>query len=95
MAVGPRGPFGERLAAWVSAAISARFCSGVRPDAMCTLMRGIRRPPGSPGVDELMPVGGGTPIVHAGGVVGAVGVSGATEEQDQEIADAAVAALGV
>lgn len=47
----------------------------------------------TPGVDELMPVGGGTPIVHDGLIVGAVGVSGATEEQDQEIADAAVAAL--
>lgn len=48
----------------------------------------------TPGVDELMPVGGGTPVLHDGMVVGAVGVSGATEEQDQQIADAAVAAVG-
>lgn len=47
----------------------------------------------TPGVDDLMPVGGGAPVMHAGAVIGAVGVSGATEEQDQQIADAAVAAL--
>lgn len=45
------------------------------------------------GVDELMPIGGGSPVIHDGAVIGAIGVSGATEQQDQEIADVAVAAL--
>ena len=45
-------------------------------------------------VDELMPVGGGVPVVVDGSVAGAVGVSGATEEQDHEIAAAAVASIG-
>ncbi len=47
----------------------------------------------TPGVDDLMPVGGGAPVMVDGAVVGAVGVSGATEEQDQEIAEAGVSAV--
>ena len=41
-------------------------------------------------VEELITVGGGVPAVVDGGVAGAIGVSGATEQQDHEIADAAV-----
>ncbi len=47
----------------------------------------------APKVGELMAVGGAAPISIDGMVAGAVGVSGATEKQDQEIAEAAVAAL--
>jgi uncharacterized protein GlcG (DUF336 family) len=36
---------------------------------------------------------GGIPLQHEGQVVGAVGVSGGTGEQDQAIAEAAVAAF--
>ena len=54
-----------------------------------TLLHGL-----APKIDRLMAVGGGTPIVVAGQVAGAVGVSGATEEQDQQIADTAAATLG-
>ncbi|WP_035693063.1 GlcG/HbpS family heme-binding protein [Azospirillum halopraeferens] len=36
-------------------------------------------------------IGGGVPILHDGTVVGAIGVAGALEEQDMEIAAAALA----
>lgn len=44
-------------------------------------------------VDDLITVGGGVPVVVAGRVAGAIGVSGATEQQDHEIAEAAVTAV--
>lgn len=50
-----------------------------------TLLHGV-----SGNVDELIPVGGGVPVLIDGEVAGAIGVSGATEEQDHEIARAAV-----
>jgi uncharacterized protein GlcG (DUF336 family) len=48
----------------------------------------------APKIDRLMAVGGGTPVLVDGQLAGAVGVSGATEEQDQDIADAAARAVG-
>ncbi len=75
--------------AWTAAA------SGTRGSDICdvfgsdpTLLHAL-----APKVDELMAVGGATPIAMAGGVAGAIGVSGATEEQDQQIADAGAAAV--
>lgn len=53
-----------------------------------TLVHGLQG-----GVDMLMAVGGATPILIDGELAGAVGVSGATEEQDQQIADAAAASI--
>jgi uncharacterized protein GlcG (DUF336 family) len=44
-------------------------------------------------VDELITVGGGVPIMVDGAVAGAVGVSGATEQQDHEVASGAVATV--
>lgn len=41
----------------------------------------------------LAVVGGGTPIFHKGKLIGAIGVGGATPDQDQARADAAVAAI--
>ena len=41
---------------------------------------------------KILPLAGGVPIVVNGVVVGAVGVSGATSEQDEEVARAAVSA---
>lgn len=38
-------------------------------------------------------IGGGLPVTHEGAVVGAIGVAGALEEQDMEIAAAALAAV--
>lgn len=43
-------------------------------------------------IDEIMPVAGGVPIVVDGKVVGAIGVSGASSAQDDEVARAAIAA---
>lgn len=43
-------------------------------------------------LDEIMPVAGGVPIIIDGRVVGAIGVSGASSAQDDEIARAAIAA---
>jgi len=78
-----------RKKAWTAAA------SGLRTEALRdvflgdpTLLHGL-----TPKVEMLMAVGGGTPIVSDGVVAGAVGISGATEEQDQEIADAAASVV--
>lgn len=76
--------------AWTAAS------SGSRTDALRevvnadpTLLHGLQ-----PGVEMFMAVGGGTPVVVDGVLAGAVGVSGATEDQDQQIADAAAASIG-
>jgi uncharacterized protein GlcG (DUF336 family) len=42
----------------------------------------------------LMPVPGGVPIKQGGGLLGAVGVSGASSEQDREVAEAGASAIG-
>lgn len=46
-------------------------------------------------VDGLLPVAGGVPIVIDGKVVGAIGVSGASQTEDDEVAHTALAALTV
>ena len=43
---------------------------------------------------RVMPVGGGVPIVVGGRVVGGIGISGGTAQQDQDAAEAALRALG-
>jgi uncharacterized protein GlcG (DUF336 family) len=48
----------------------------------------VRRP-------RFVGFGGGLPIVERGALIGAVGISGASEEQDDAIADAARAALNL
>ncbi len=53
-----------------------------------TLLHGL-----SPKIDQLMAVGGGIPVMVDGQVAGAVGVSGATEEQDEQIATAGATAI--
>jgi uncharacterized protein GlcG (DUF336 family) len=45
-------------------------------------------------VDGVLPMQGGVPVVVDGKVVGAVGVSGATAAQDEQVALAAVQSLG-
>jgi uncharacterized protein GlcG (DUF336 family) len=42
---------------------------------------------------KIVIFGGGIPLMRDGGVVGAVGVSGGTVDQDQEVAEAGVAAF--
>ena len=75
--------------AWTAAASGARTADlrtvfGADP----ALLHGL-----APMVDRLLAVGGGAPIrvddPSNGGVAGAIGVSGATEDQDQQIADLA------
>lgn len=44
-------------------------------------------------IDGIVPVAGGVPIVIDGRVVGAIGVSGASSAQDDEVARAAIAAV--
>ncbi len=75
--------------AWTAAA------AGVSTDRLAadfvpvpTLLHGVAAK-----VDDLLAVGGGVPVVVDGRVVGAIAVSGATEEQDHDIAAAAVAAV--
>lgn len=44
-------------------------------------------------IDGIVPVAGGVPVVVDGRVVGAIGVSGASSAQDDEVARAAIAAV--
>jgi uncharacterized protein GlcG (DUF336 family) len=44
---------------------------------------------------RFMPLPGGVPLILAGSIVGAVGVSGATGEQDHRIAEAGAGTLGM
>lgn len=46
-------------------------------------------------VDGLLPMQGGVPVIADGKVIGAVGVSGVTSAQDEQVAMAGVAALGL
>jgi glc operon protein GlcG len=43
---------------------------------------------------ENLPIQGGVPLMHQGDCVGAIGVSGVQSHQDEQIANAGVAALG-
>ncbi|MDX2043916.1 MAG: heme-binding protein [Acidobacteriota bacterium] len=45
------------------------------------------------GIDQLAPIEGGIPLMIEGKIVGAIGVSGVTSQQDGQIAAAGVAAL--
>ena len=45
------------------------------------------------GIDALAPIEGGIPLIVEGKIVGAIGVSGVTSQQDGQIATAGVAAL--
>jgi uncharacterized protein GlcG (DUF336 family) len=45
-------------------------------------------------VQKLMAVGGGLPLFHEGKLIGGIGVSGGSHEQDRRAASAALASLG-
>ena len=45
-------------------------------------------------VEGIIPLQGGVPVIADGKVIGAVGVSGVTSAQDEQVALAAVAVLG-
>ena len=60
-------------------------------EVMDTLSSACR--PSLPVVNRMMMCGGGVPIVIDGRRIGAIGVSGATEQQDEEIAEYALSIL--
>jgi uncharacterized protein GlcG (DUF336 family) len=45
-------------------------------------------------VQKLMAVGGGLPLFHEGKLIGGIGVSGGSHEQDREVASTALGKLG-
>ena len=45
-------------------------------------------------IEGIIPIQGGLPVVADGKVIGAVGVSGVTSAQDEQVATAALAVLG-
>jgi uncharacterized protein GlcG (DUF336 family) len=45
-------------------------------------------------VEGIIPIQGGLPVIAEGKVIGAIGVSGVTSAQDEQVAAAALAALG-
>ena len=45
-------------------------------------------------VEGIVPIQGGLPVIAEGKVIGAIGVSGVTSAQDEQVAAAALAALG-
>jgi len=74
-----------RKKAWTAAAAEAATADlAAEFIGSPTLLHGV-----AGNVDELITVGGGVPIRVGGAVVGAIGVSGATEQQDHEIASTA------
>ncbi len=46
-------------------------------------------------IERLMVIGGGYPVIVAGAVVGAIGVSGGHYKQDMDVAQAALSALAL
>jgi glc operon protein GlcG len=61
--------------------------------AMGEFMRGQDRPPAYWGDLSITGFGGGLPIIHDGKVVGGIGISGLSEEEDERIAQAALEAV--
>lgn len=79
----------SRKKAWTAAAASASTAAMWQDfENNRLLLHGVQ-----PAVDDFLAIGGGAPVRSGGGVAGAVGVSGATAEQDQEIADVASAVV--
>ena len=57
-------------------------------------MRNTHTPPPFWGDDKITGFGGGIPIVKNGKVIGGIGVSGLSEEEDIALAKTALGALG-
>jgi glc operon protein GlcG len=55
----------------------------------------VKTRPGTLNFPDAFPVTGGVPILHQGDVIGAVGVSGVQSLEDEQVAMAAIAALGL
>lgn len=55
----------------------------------------VKQRPGMTKFPDAFAVQGGVPIVHQGEVIGAVGVSGVQSHEDEQVALAGIAALGL
>jgi glc operon protein GlcG len=55
----------------------------------------VKQRPGMVNFPDALAVQGGLQIVHQGEVIGAVGVSGVQSHEDEQVAAAGIAALGV
>jgi len=55
----------------------------------------VKQRPGMLNFPDAFAVQGGVPIVHSGEVIGAVGVSGVQSHEDEQVAMAGIAALGL
>lgn len=56
--------------------------------------RALKGDPAVLSIPDVIAIPGGLPLTADGKVIGAIGVSGVTSDQDEQIANAAVAALG-
>ena len=55
----------------------------------------VKQRPGVLSFPDAFPIQGGLPIIHQGEVIGAVGVSGVQSHEDEQVAAAGIAALGL
>jgi glc operon protein GlcG len=55
----------------------------------------VKQRPGVIKFPDALPVQGGMPIVYQGEVIGAVGVSGVQSHEDEQVAIAGIAGLGL
>jgi glc operon protein GlcG len=55
----------------------------------------VKTRPGTLNFPDVFPVTGGVPILYQGEVIGAVGVSGVQSFEDEQVAMAGIAALGL
>jgi glc operon protein GlcG len=55
----------------------------------------VKQRPGMLNFPDAFPVQGGVPIMQAGDIIGAVGVSGVQSHEDEQVAVAGIAALGL
>jgi glc operon protein GlcG len=60
---------------------------------MGEFMRSFDRPPAFWGDAGITGFGGGVPVIHNGVVIGGIGVSGLSEEEDERICHAAIKAV--
>ena len=83
---------GARLHTPEAAWLKARTAAIVRT-ATATLEQQVQADPALLSFPGRMPLAGGLPIVHQGQVIGGVGSSGGKPEQDEQVCQAALAAL--
>src|ERR1700682_3763165 len=55
----------------------------------------VKQRPGMLTFPDAFPIQGGLPIIHQGEIIGAVGVSGVQSHEDEQVAAAGIAALGL